>query len=104
MLTKEDLTAIGEIVDGKIHGVESKIDDVLEAVNKGFQGMQNQMNGMQSQINDVDGRLKYVESNMVTKDFLERRLEKTDGKINALVNVLEGKRVITEDDKRAIHA
>jgi archaellum component FlaC len=110
MLTNEDLKAIGRIV-------EEKNDEVLEAVNKGFQGvqdqlngmqgqingMQGQINGMQGQINGIDSRLQFVESNMVTKDFLERRLGKTDGKINALVGVLERKRVISEDEKRTIH-
>lgn len=45
-----------------------------------------------------------TESQMVTKDYLDERLGRTDGKINALVNVLERKSVITADDKRAVLA
>jgi chromosome segregation ATPase len=99
-LTSEDLKAVGEVV-------EEKLGDVLEAVQTGFDHVETRLTGVEGRLTNVENRLTGVErrmdTEMVTKDFLERRLSKTDGKINTLVSVLERKKVITEDEKRLIH-
>lgn len=65
---------------------EPKLSEVLEAVKEGF-GL------MDHKFVKVDERF----------DRLERRMDRQEGKITLLVNVLQGKQVITEEDTRNIH-
>jgi len=118
MLTGEDLRAIGRIVDTKIDGVlkvveahkaEAKTDfeDLLEAVNKGFQNVQDTLGadvaGLKTDVAGLKKEMAEVKAEMVTKDYLDRRLGVTNGRLASLVNILEKKKVITEDDKRYIY-
>lgn len=97
---------------------EPTIGDVLEAVNKGFSGVQvdieilkadvtaikTHISGLQSDVVGIKQEITGIKAVMVTKDYLDEKLGRTDGKINSLVNVLERKAVITADDKRTIMA
>lgn len=97
---------------------------LLQAINKGFQNVQDQLNGiktdvaglktdvaglktdvagLKTDVADVKTRLTSVEASMVTKDYLDEKLGVTNGRIASLVNVLQKKRVITEEDKRHIY-
>src|SRR6188472_4207152 len=80
-----------------IKDVMTAVTDLAEAVNEGFSGVQTQIDSLKT---DVVG----IKAVMVTKDYLDERLGRTDGKINALLNVLERKSVITTDDKSSILA
>ncbi len=73
---------------------EPKLSEVLEAVKDGF-GL------MDEKFEKIDGRFDAVDTRF---DRLERRMDRQEGKITILVNVLQEKRIITEDDKKNIHA
>lgn len=108
---------LGDILKA-VKANDTRIDEVLEAVNKGFSGVQVQiedlktrvtgvetgLTGVETRLTGVETRLTKVEATMVTKDYLDEKLAKTDGKINSLVGILERKSVIALDDKHAILA
>jgi septal ring factor EnvC (AmiA/AmiB activator) len=94
MLTPEDLKAIGQVV-------EEKVDELAETVQKGFSEMEERFNGVDRRFTSVEARLDKVETSLTT---VERKLDRTDGKVNALVNVMEKKRIITEEEKQAVLA
>ena len=71
---------------------ESRFEEVLEAVNKGFSGVQTQIEGLKTDVADIKADVQDT----------RRQLNRTDGKVNALVNILERKTVIAPDDKSAI--
>jgi chaperonin cofactor prefoldin len=73
---------------------EPTLGEVLEAVKDGF-GL------MDERFEKIDERFEQVD---VRFDRLERRMDRQEGKISLLVNVLQEKNVISEDDKRNIHA
>ncbi len=80
MLTNEDLKAIGKVVEGVLSDPEGVINTKFDAV--------------QEQLDGLDNRLTN----------LDRKLDRTDGKVNILINVLEKKRIITEDEKHTVLA
>lgn len=92
MLTDNDIARIGVEV-GKV--IEDNVNPRFEAIEKRLDGVEQRLDG-------VEGRLTSLETGMVTKDFLERRLAKTDGKINILANILEKKDIITAEERETI--
>ena len=64
-----------KVLAGKVDGLEKRFD----GLEKRFDGLDNKFGGM------------------------ERKIDKIDGRLNTLVNVLEKKQVITEEDKQVIH-
>ena len=83
MLTPKDIKRIGEEV-GKV--IE---DNILPLIDE--------------KLTPINGQITAIREEMKTGfDRLDRRLDRTDGKLNTLVNVLHRKRVITEDDKRLV--
>ncbi len=82
MLTAEDLKAIGQVVEEKL---DEKLDDPEGILNIKLDAMQEQIAGVETRLTGV-----------------ERQLTKTDGKVNTLVNIMEKKRVITEEEKQAV--
>lgn len=104
MLTRNDLKQIGEVMD-------DKLVEVLEAVNKGFSGVQEQFQGMTGEVaglkGDVAGLKKEmvaVKATMVTKDYLDEKLGKVNGKINVLVDVLHKNNALTSDQRGIVQA
>ena len=91
-------------MNGKVtlKDVAKSVNDLAAAVKTGFDGVDTRLNAIETHLNGVDTRLTSVEANMATKDFIERRLAKTDGKINSLIHTLEKKRVISEEEKRTV--
>ncbi len=111
---------------------EPTISDVLDAVSKGFSGVQVEIEGMKTDVaglkSDVAGLksdiaglkadvtgikvdvtglktdVTSIKAGMVTKDYLDEKLGQRDGHMNRLVNVLERKKVLTLEDRRAILA
>lgn len=73
---------------------EPTLGEVLEAVKDGF-GL------MDEKFERVDERFDRLEHRM---DRMEGRMDRQEGKLNVLVNVLQEKKVISEADKRVVHA
>jgi septation ring formation regulator EzrA len=84
MLTDEDLKAIGTIVQ---KSVEDTLNDHEGVISTKFDAVQEQLDGIETRLTTV-----------------ERKLDRTDSKVNALVNVMEKKRVITEEEKQMVLA
>ena len=80
---------------------EPKLSEVLEAVKDGFGMMDEKFAKIDEKFTRVDERFDAVDKRF---DDLERRMDRQEGKMSLLVNVLQEKHVITEDDKRNIHA
>ncbi len=117
MLTQDDFTQIGKVVKTAIGDLAAAVKKGFDSVDNRFDKVENRLTGVETRLTSVETRLTSVETRltsvetrltgveatMITKDFLEERLAKTDGKINTLVNVLEHKKVITEGEKRLIY-
>lgn len=88
----------------RIEDVATSVADLAEAVNTFAENTEKRFDGLDKRLTGVETRLTGVEATMVTKDYLDEKLGRTDGKINALVNVLERKAVITTGEKSAILA
>lgn len=73
---------------------EPKLSEVLEVVKDGFGMMDEKFAKIEERFDVVDKRF----------DGLERRMDRQEGKMSLLINVLNEKHIITEDDKRNIHA
>ncbi len=97
MLTKEDLEAISGIIETKVPPIVEKVFD--EKINDPRGVFNVKLDAVQEQLDGIDTRLTNV-GNKVTN--IERQAARTDGKLNALVNVMEKKRIITENEKRTI--
>ena len=88
--------------------LETKIDEVLDAVHIFAENVD-------QRFEQVDQRLARVESQMVTKDYLDDKLadlrgdltvsiRRVDAKDSALVNILERTEAITKDEMQEILA
>lgn len=88
------LSEVLEAVKAQQAYADERFDEVLGAVKDGFGLMDEKFVKVDERLDAVDERL----------DRVERKLDRVDGKVNVLVSVLHEKHVITEDDKRNIHA
>lgn len=91
MLTKEDLSQIGQLFDQKFdHKFAMVKTELIEALGEVIeQNINPQFDELRSEMKDGFDRL-------------DRRLDRADGKVNALVNVLERRAVITPAEKRVV--
>ncbi len=101
---------------------EPTIDDVLEAITdfadsteQRFDGLEKRFDGLETRFDGLDNKVKTVETQMVTKDYLDRKLinlrddlvlhiQKLDQKDTALVDVLQKKKVISKSERDGIVA
>lgn len=105
MLTQNDLKQIGDLLDTKLdEKLDSRLGEVLEAVNKGFSDVQEQIHGVKQNVAGLDRRMTRVEATMVTKDYLDEKFAPINGKINVLVDVLHRNGTISGDQRHAVHA
>lgn len=93
-LTKQDLQAIGQVVDEKLNDPQGPLNIKLDAV-------QEQLDGIDGRLGRVEGRLDRVENRL---EGVENKLDRVDARGIVLINVLQKKRVITEGEKRTILA
>jgi hypothetical protein len=123
MLNKEDLRQIGELFEEKFdkkfdQAFDRKFDQAFDrkfdqAFDRKFAVVKKDL---ADEITDrvVAGVGEMMEENILPQfneireemktgfDRLDRRLDRTDGKVNAMVNLLTDKRVFTQDEKAFI--
>jgi len=79
---------------------ETTNDELAEIINKGFQNTQDQFHVLEKKFDALSNRFDGLDNKF---GGMERKIDKIDGRLNTLVNVLEKKQVITEEDKQVIH-
>lgn len=88
------------------NNTETTLDDVLSAVNAAS-------TETDKRLDKIENQLTKVESQMVTKDYLDDKLadlkgdlvvltRKEDNKLKALVDILAEKKVLNDEDKKRI--
>lgn len=109
MLTENDIRLIGRMLDERFGSFEAKMDSKLDKkFDEKFDEFRTEIGTLLEmnflpQFNEIHEEFGRVRDEM--KDMrlsLERRIDRVDGKVNSLVNVLLGKGVIAEDEKAAI--
>jgi arginyl-tRNA synthetase len=95
MLNKEDLRQIGDLFDQKFVVVKKELAEEITARVVAGVGEMIEQNVL-PQFDEIREEMK------TGFDRLDRRIERVDGKVNAVVNVLKDKRVFTEEDKALI--
>lgn len=80
---------------------EPKLSEVLEAVKDGFGLMDQRFDKLEVRMDGMERRMDGLDGKM---NALDGRMGRQEGKLNVIVNLLQEKQVITEDDKRNIHA
>lgn len=102
MLDANDLRQIGELLveNNKVLKVEIKNEIVPEIVDQivGQVGEMLEQN-MFPQFDKLDARITKIETTMVTKDYLDEKLGKVNGKIAVLTDVLHANGTITGDQR-----
>jgi predicted nuclease with TOPRIM domain len=102
---KEILDAVGSLTK-KTDDLAEKTDEILQAVGHFSDKTEERFNG-------IEGRLDKVESNMVTRDYLDEKLadlkgdmyvtmRKGDKKLTHLINILESRKVISSKDANEV--
>lgn len=103
------------------HNLEEKIDEVLEIVNfikdraATKQELLEVKNDLGGRLDNVEKRLTKVESQMVTKDYLDDKMadlrgdlvvmmRKEDNKLKTLLEILQTRKVITKIDATKVMA
>lgn len=76
-LTREDLLAISQLLDERLNPINKRLD----GMDKRFDGMDERLDRMDERLDSMDERLLNVENNMVTKDYLEKQLKKSENMI-----------------------
>ena len=98
--------------DGLARAVKAGFDGVdksFDGVDKRFDGVDKRFDGVDKRLNGIDKRLSRVESTMVNKDYLDEKLadlrgdivillRKEDRKLEALIEKLKKKHIITDKD------
>ena len=124
MLTKSDLREIGKVVQTSIAQQVGKIVDlsiaqaIEELVNPQFDQVWKEFSTLKSDLtgkmDSIDNRLTRVESQMVTKTYLDDKLadlradllgidKKQEERMYATENILEEKQVFSPDDVAYLH-
>ena len=110
MLTSQDLEAIGQVVEDKIGGLKTDVATLktdVGTLKSDVSTLKEDMSEVKTDIADILETTNKGFSEMEMRfgkrfDDLERQQGRTDGKVNTLVNIMEKKRVITEEDKQAV--
>jgi len=96
-----------------ISDVLSAVGGVMEAIGEFSNKVDGRFERLEGQMDNMNGRLTRVESQMVTKAYLDDKLidlkadltivmRKEDHKLEALTRLLAAKKVITKDDAEGI--
>lgn len=74
MLTKEDLQQIGSLMDERTEVILTAVKVGFDAVDHRFERIEGRMDGLEGKVDGLEGR-------MVTKDDLERALDRFEVRI-----------------------
>jgi len=107
MLEEQDFKKIGQVIEEKIEANNIKIGEEVGKVIE--QNVTPVLDSLDKRVDSLDKRLARVESNMVTKDDLNRgladlkgniilKLREEDKKINLLIELLRERKVLKEED------
>ncbi|MDA2922943.1 hypothetical protein MYX07_06800 [Patescibacteria group bacterium AH-259-L07] len=111
MLEKKDFQKIGKIVEESDKRTDKKINSLAVAVKHGFDDVDKRLDGMGKDIGTI-------KKTMVTKIHFNERLDekmadlrgdivvllrKEDRKLEALIEKLKQKHIITDDDVKELH-
>ena len=99
----------------KVNELTTTVDNLANAVKDGFDGVDKRFNAIDSRLDSMDGRLIKVESIMVDKDYLDKKLgqmegrtvirqRKQDQKTNQLINALLGRDAISKSEAESIQS
>lgn len=105
---------IGEVLEA-VHLLAEQMDKRFEQVNERFEQVNERFESTDSRVATMDSMLKSITSQMVTKHYLDDKLadlrgdltlltHKEDDKLLALVELLYGKRLMTEEERKHIKA
>ncbi|HJV32458.1 MAG TPA: hypothetical protein VJ694_00355 [Patescibacteria group bacterium] len=84
MLSEKDIRRIGEEV-GRV---------IEDNMNPQFEAIRNRLDVIETR----------METDMVTRDYLDQKLAPINGKINVLVDVLHRNGTISDDQRRIVHS
>lgn len=116
---EEILKAVGEL-SKKTDELSDKTDEILEAVGhfadkteKCFDALESDMSDVKRDVAGFKSEMQTVKSSMVTKDYLDDKLSdlkgdltvlmrKEDRKLIALVDILETRKVISQEDANKV--
>lgn len=98
-------------MDRRFDGIDQRFD----GVDQRFVGVDQRLDGIDQRIDGLEKRVTNIEGTMVTKDYLDRKIAEVrsdfvapvyrqDEKVNALVNVLERREVISTGEANNIRA
>ncbi len=89
MLTTDDLKSIRETLRPDFDALGTRIDDLEGTMNIKFDAVHQHF----------EEEIGKVRNEMVTKDYLDRKLAPINGKINVLVDVLHKNRTISDEER-----
>ncbi len=98
-----------------IEDVFEVVTDIKEAIGVFSNNVEDRFERLESKVDGIDTRLTKVESQMVTKEYLDDKLadlrgdlvimvRKEDTKLKKLVDILEQRQVISINEREAIFA
>ena len=91
----------------------TNVDERFKGIDEKFKGIDERFNGIDERFNGIDGRLDRIESQMVTKDYLDDKLadlrgdlvvlmRKEDTKLKTLVEILLQRKLLSPKDVKRI--
>lgn len=103
-------------VDSKFSALESKIDDVIEITNSSFQNVEARLARLEENCAAIPGMradISRIESRMVTKDYLDKKMadmrgdlvdlaHKEDCRVDALIDTLHSRKGIGDGDRKML--
>mgnify|MGYP001559101059 CR=1 FL=1 len=114
MLTDEDIKKIGEEV-GKV--IEQNVTPAIDGVHGQIDGLRAQIDGIHRQINEIYGQIDVIRGQMVTKEYLDDKLDekladlrgdlvvlmrKEDRKVRELIDILHQKNVLNQAEVKRL--
>jgi len=87
--------------------------EILQAINAFSSDVDKKFGGIDKKFEGIDKKINKIQSLMVTKDYLDEKfsdfrgdlvvlMRKEDVKLNKLVDILEGKKIITNKEAQAV--
>jgi hypothetical protein len=113
----EKVGGLEKKIDEKVGGLEKKIDEkvggLAEIVNELVEVVNDYATDIDKRFDSVENNISWMKSNMVTKDYLDRKMADMKGdlvamirdedkKLGITVETLAEKKVISKDDEKRI--
>ncbi len=97
----------------KVNTLSETVNDLAEAVNIFATKTEERFDKLEDSLDGVEGEIGSIKSQMVTKDYLDRKmaeqrgdmmilLRKEDTKVKTVVEILADKKVFTPEDKNKV--